>query len=60
MYIIFIVPEELCRGGGEGRGNRNLTHKTPLHVYCAFGKLLLQCFLGAVCAYEHAGVKNLL
>jgi hypothetical protein len=46
------------KGGGGGEGNRNLTHKTPLHEDCAFGKLLLQCFLGAFCACERAGVKN--
>ena len=44
--------------GGADRGNRNLSHKTPLHADSAFGKLLLQCFLGACRACERAGVKN--
>ena len=29
-----------------------------LHEDGAVGKLLPQCFLGALCAYERAGVKN--
>ena len=44
--------------GGWGRGNRNLTHKMSLHDDTAVGKLLPQCFLRALCAYERAGVKN--
>jgi hypothetical protein len=29
-----------------------------LHANIAVGKLLSQCFLRALCAYERAGVKN--
>ena len=43
---------------GWGRGNRNLIHKMSLHNDIAVGKLLPQCFLRALCAYERAGVKN--
>ena len=58
MYDVFIVPEELWRGGREGgRGNRDLTHKKSLHGDVAAGKLLLQYFLGAFRAYGRAGVK---
>ena len=44
--------------GGWGRGNRNLIHKMSLHDDIAVGKLLPQCFLRALCAYERAEVKN--
>ena len=33
-------------------------HKMSLHDDVAVGKLLPQCFLRALCAYERAGVKN--
>ena len=44
--------------GRWGRGNRNLINKMSLHDDIAVGKLLPQCFLRALCAYERAGVKN--
>ena len=44
--------------GRWGRGNRNLINKMSLHDDTAVGKLLPQCFLRALCAYERAGVKN--
>ena len=44
--------------GRWGRGNRNLINKISLHDDIAVGKLLPQCFLRALCAYERAGVKN--